>query len=135
MKCLYCDIKLTTANSRPQQKSNSTWRRRNCNACGAVFTSVESIDLSKTLVFERSAKHVEPFCRDKLFISIYEACKHRKDALAAAEGLTDTVISKLLPTISAAVVTRGDVHAITQRALKSFDHAAAVQYTAYHPIS
>jgi transcriptional regulator NrdR family protein len=134
MECLHCGHKLTVSNSRSQKKSNSIWRRRNCPNCKAVFTSVEVIDLSKAVLFEKTKRHVEPFSRDKLLISIFEACKHRKDALEAATGLTDTIIAKLLPTLREPRVTRGDVCTIAHKVLANFDKAAASAYIAYHPM-
>ena len=135
MVCLHCGHKLQVANSRLQNKSNSVWRRRLCPACKANFTSVETIDLEKAVIFERSKKHIEPFKRDKLLISIYEACKHRNDAIDTAKSLTDTIIHKLLPTLREPRVTRGDVCTTAQQVLQRFDKAAASAYIAYHPMN
>jgi transcriptional regulator NrdR family protein len=135
MECLHCGHKLQVSNSRSQHKSNSVWRRRFCSNCKATFTSVEDIDLGKAVVFERSKTDVEPFSRDKLLISIYEACKHRKDAVAAAAALTATIIHKLLPTLNEPRVTRGDICTLAHQVLRRYDKAAASAYIAYHPIT
>src|SRR6185369_12958000 len=92
MVCIYCGGKTAVVNSRSQKKANQTWRRRQCLDCQAVFTSVEAVDLPTSLLFKKDAKHSEPFQRDKLFISVYEACGHRKDALRAATALTGTAL-------------------------------------------
>lgn len=132
MTCVYCGSKTSVTNSRLQKRPNHVWRRRHCKYCGATFTSVESPSYTHSITFHGNTGHTEPFSRDKLYLSIYEACKHRKDAVEASASLTDTVIDKLLPTLHEATVKRGDVVLITQQVLKRFDHLAAGNYTAYH---
>lgn len=134
MVCIYCQEKLDVVNTRPKPRSNSVWRRRQCPACKTIFTTEESIQLASALRFKRSATHFEPFSRDKLFVSIHESCKHRNDAQSASSALTDTVIQQILPTISNATVTRGDIVSTTKKALARFDKAAASHYSAFHPI-
>ena len=134
MVCLYCGSKLTVSNSRPQKRSNSVWRRRACPSCKAVFTSVESIDPTTNLMFQATTKHIEPFSRDKLYISVYEACRHRKTATTDARALSDTVITQLLGAKYSATIRRHHVVTVTIGVLERFDRAAAIQYAAYHPL-
>lgn len=82
-----------------------------------------------------SAGHLEPFSRDKLLISIHSSLQHRKEAENAATGLTDTVISKLLPHIDQATLDTRFIIGATIDVLKRFDKSAAVSYKAFHPIS
>jgi transcriptional regulator NrdR family protein len=117
-----------------QKKSNQVWRRRQCTGCTGVFTTHESIDLPSSLLYKRDEKHTEPFQRDKLFISVYEACKHRKDATQAATALTDTVLTKLRALIDNATIERSAVIGVTSVVLKHFDKAALAHYNAYHPL-
>ncbi len=77
---------------------------------------------------------MEPFQRDKLFISIYEACKHRNDVLLASTALTATILNKLLSSIQNAGLERQQVIRYTTEVLDRFDKAAGVQYAAYHPL-
>jgi transcriptional regulator NrdR family protein len=95
---------------------------------------LERVDLPSSLLFQRDAAHTEPFQRDKLFISIYEACKHRKHAVSAATALTDTVLGKARSKIDGATVTRSDIISVTSDILKHFDKAAYIAYIAYHPL-
>jgi len=134
MVCIYCGGKTGVINSRAQKKANQTWRRRQCKDCQAVFTSVEAVDLPSSLLFVRSSKHSERFQRDKLFVSVYESCKHRKDAQSASTALTATVLGKLFAKIETASLKRQQVVSVTTDVLKRFDKAAAVQYQAYHPL-
>lgn len=131
MVCIYCSGKLGVGNSREQKKLNQVWRRRNCGSCGAVLTSLEAIDLAKAITVQHD-KHSKPFSRDKLFVSIHESCKHRKDALADATALTDTIIARLLPQIQDATLTKEKIRHSSAEILERFDKPAAVHYRAYH---
>lgn len=134
MVCLYCGSKLAVSNSRPQKRTNSVWRRRACPACKAVFTSVEAIDPTATLMFQGGQKHLQPFSRDILFISVVDACRHRETAATDARALTDTVVQQLLGAKYSASVRRHHVITVTTGVLERFDRAAAIQYHAYHPL-
>ncbi len=82
---------------------------------------------------QTSQTDVEPFSRDKLLISIHEACKHRKDALEAATGLTRTVLNKLLPAAHNGTLKPQIIAAVAHGVLARFDATAATVYIAYHP--
>lgn len=135
MKCIYCGGKTKIINSRAQIKTNQTWRRHKCQDCLGVFTSVEAVVFNTSLLFKRNGKHVEPFERDKLFSSIYEACKHRNNAVEAATSLTATCLGKLLiHHVDQAAINREKVVKVVLETLKRFDKAAMVQYQAFHPL-
>lgn len=133
MVCIYCGSKTETINSRLQKRRNSVWRRRRCRACGAVFTSIEQVAYGSSLAFEDRASHITAFQREALFLSLYEACRHRPHAIAEAGDLTDTVIRKLLNGyVHNGVIRRADLLTVVSETLGAFDSAAQVHYTAYH---
>jgi transcriptional repressor NrdR len=131
MVCIYCGGETKVTNSRSQKRANATWRRRECLDCGAVVTTLEKIDL-ETAVSVLAERHSEPFSRDKLLISIFESCKHRKDAHKVAPGLTDTVLKQLEPLISGGALDVEQIITTTSTILERFDEVAAVYYRAYH---
>lgn len=133
MVCLYCNSATRVMNSRPQKRTNSIWRRRQCLECKAVFTTEEAPTFSGSILVNSPATS-RPFSRDQLFVSIYESCKHRKDAQTAASALTDTVIGKLLPMVSQAAIERAQIVTTAATVLGRFDKAAGVHYAAYHPL-
>ncbi|HEY8999421.1 MAG TPA: hypothetical protein VIM53_03845 [Candidatus Saccharimonadales bacterium] len=137
MVCVYCGSATKVINSRKQRRGNGIWRRRECLACGAVFTSRELADLSESLRVAQnsSKKKLAPFTRDRLFIDIYESCRHRPTALGDAASLTQTVIDKLLAATSNGVIERNEIVKASATILKRFDSAAATFYAAYHPIA
>src|SRR5438067_830874 len=95
MVCIYCSDETHVINSRPQKRLNQTWRRRKCLNCGAIFSTQEGADYSASWTVGVAADGVNPFNRDKLFLSLYNSLKHRPSALNDASALTDTVIQKL----------------------------------------
>ena len=132
MVCIYCGHATSVSNSRQQKRSNATWRRRTCKHCLAVFTTIETIDLSTAILVTDSKLHT-PFSRDKLFVSIYDSCKHRKDAQTSASMLTDTIIKQVYPLVKDASIPLSTLRTITANTLQRFDTASGVHYAAYHP--
>jgi transcriptional repressor NrdR len=132
MVCIYCSGKTKVINSRPQKRLAQTWRRRECLDCGAVFTTLEAVDYAGSLRVRAADGHLEPFTRDKLFVSLYKALGHRKTATADASALADTIIAKLRPNVHSGLLERNDIVTIATGVLKNFDEAATVQYAAYH---
>jgi transcriptional repressor NrdR len=133
MLCIYCGTDTKVTNSRAQKRLNQIWRRRNCLNCAAAITTIESVDLSKSIALEHTKGHIEPFLRDILHLSIYDSLKHRKMAAAEAGDLTATIIAELIPRAQAGLLTRAQLIQTAAAVLRRFDTVAAVHYTAYHP--
>jgi len=103
--------------------------------CNAIFTSREHIDLTESLRVQQAqdGKQLTPFRRDRLFLDIYESCKHRPTALGDAIALTQTIIDKLCLEAKGGLLTRLQIVTEALAVLKRFDLAAATAYGAYHP--
>lgn len=67
-------------------------------------------------------------------MSIFDSCKHQKDAQTSATLLTDTIIKHLYPLIEDASVSSRTIRDITLKTLGRFDTVAGVYYGAYHPV-
>lgn len=132
MFCLFCNSATEVTNSRHRQKSNTVWRRRKCNVCQSIFTSYESFDIGAVIKVQNSNGTSRPFSRDKLFISVYEACRHRKTALGDATGLTDTIIALVANHKTDGIIKQSDLVSGTLKVLKRFDTVASTYYKAYH---
>jgi len=130
MVCPYCKKDSHVVNSRHQKRPNSVWRRRKCVSCGAVWTSLERIELS-TVWRVRTGNHLLDFRPETLLISLYEALKHRKTADIDAKYVCDTVIAKLArhntPELPAELIkkTAYDI-------LRRYDKVAASLYLVTH---
>jgi transcriptional repressor NrdR len=131
MVCIYCGGPTDITNSRPQKRVNKVWRRRRCHVCQAVFTTIEAAGLTDSLLV-RNKGNLKPFSRDKLFLSIYNSCRHRKTAIDDATALTDTVLSRLPNILNEAAIERLLLAKTIQEVLARFDRAAAVHYGAFH---
>lgn len=141
MVCLYCQSETSVVNSRLQRRANQVWRRRKCQVCKSVFSTLESADLSLSLSFRTSQNShnnktsLQPFQRDILFASILDSCKHRKTPVSDATALTGTILGRLRPHMTGAIVDRDQVVKTCLQILKRFDKAAAVHYQAFHPLN
>lgn len=133
MVCPYCHSPTLVTNSRPQKRTNSVWRRRQCRRCKVTITSVESADFTSTLLY-RGKTAERPFSEDTLFVSLYECCKHRADAVSSARYLTRNTLAKLQKQLKTPLVERSHLINCATATLRNYDQAAAVQYSAYHPL-
>ena len=132
MVCINCGSDTRVINSRPQKRNNQIWRRRECQRCHTVFTTEERVHYPLSWRVKGQAGDLEPFSRDKLFVSLYDCLKHRKTALMDADGLTDTVIRKLTGQDKSHAMDRQQIIQVAQVTLARFDNAAAVYYAAHH---
>lgn len=132
MVCMYCQQKTTVSNSRPQLRTNNVWRRRRCTACQRTVTTIEHVDYEKSFVVQYPTVPDASFLRDKLFVSIYNSCRHRPSALPDSMGLCDTVTSRLLRSADQGVIKHIMIAETVLATLLRFDKAAAVHYQAFH---
>lgn len=131
MVCTYCGGATQVVNSRLNKRTNRVWRRRRCKSCEATFSTEEAVRLELAWHVKDGSRS-EPFSRDKLFLSLYRSCGHRKTVLGDAEGLTDTVIRKLSGRVEGGMISKDDITGAAQVALNRFDQAASVHYAAHH---
>lgn len=134
MVCIYCGNNTKVTNSRPRRRNPSVWRRRECLACVAQFSTNEQPDYASALAVADQALGVYPFVRDRLFLSLYRALGHRPDALVSATELTGTVIGKLFrsSTQDQGMLTAELIARTSFETLKRYDPLAAGSYKAYH---
>jgi transcriptional regulator NrdR family protein len=132
MVCIYCHGKTSVVNSRPQKKTNSIWRRRSCELCGAVSTSIEQYELLTALMVKKRSGALEGFQRDKLIISVAKAIDHKKNSSQAASYLTNTILQKLLKKpLSNKIITTLDISHMASSVLKYYDAGSAIRYASY----
>jgi len=132
MVCAQCGSDTQVINSRHQRRSNQVWRRRQCLSCHLVFTTEEQVDYSGLWRVASSKASLRPFSRDKLLLSLYKSCEHRKTALADASALADTVIKKLSDQVTDGVVQKQSIVQVSLVALRRFDSVASTHYLAFH---
>jgi transcriptional repressor NrdR len=132
MVCIYCGRETRVVNSRMQKRNNQVWRRRQCEACKAVFTTHEAIDLSQTfLVDSGSSQH--PFLPDRLYTDLLEALQDRKDRYVAAREVTSTIVQKVQKNTNGPLFSTKLISKTAAEILKRFDKRAYLRYAAEHP--
>jgi transcriptional regulator NrdR family protein len=132
MVCIHCSGKTQVVNSRSQLRVNSIWRRRKCLSCGIIFSTREEADRSSIWSVKDRTGQLEPFERDKLFLSLHKSCQHRISAVTDASGLTQSIIMKLNNYAENGIINAQAIIQVSQVALSRFDKASSVHYQAFH---
>lgn len=89
MICPFCKFpESKVIDSRP--KDDRIKRRRECNRCGARFTTFEIIEKPMLMVEKRSGSY-EEFNRNKLITGIFNAIKKRSVTMEQVEKIADHV--------------------------------------------
>lgn len=77
-------------------------------------------------------RHLEPFNKNKLLLSIYACCKHRNNALADTEGLVATIVTQCIAKAESGALTPQTITTEALLVLQRFDPVAATMYGAFH---
>lgn len=95
MRCPFCsNIDTQVKDSRPTEDSSAIRRRRQCQECGARFTTFERVQLRELVVVKKNGKR-EPFERDKLERSISIALRKRPVEQERVERLINGLVRQL----------------------------------------
>jgi transcriptional repressor NrdR len=131
LRCPFCAHEDSQVkDSRPTDDGAAIRRRRQCEACGARFTTFERIQLRDIWVVKSEGRR-EPFERDKLARSVGIAC--RKRPIEAAK------LEKLISGIQRRLETSGDSEVAAQRigemvmdGLKGLDSVAYIRFASVY---
>jgi transcriptional repressor NrdR len=116
--------------SRPTEDGTAIRRRRQCEDCGARFTTFERIILRDVLVLKSNGER-EGFDRDKLLRSVAIACRKRPIDPARIERLVSG-IQRQLETSGDAEVPSDDIGARVMAALKGLDSVAYIRFASVY---
>lgn len=131
MRCPFCAHEDSQVkDSRPTEDGAAIRRRRQCEACGARFTTFERIQL-RELVVLKSDERREPFERDKLIRSVSVACRKR--------GITPAQVEQLVSGIQRQLETQGDaeipasrIGELVMEGLKGLDSVAYIRFASVY---
>jgi transcriptional repressor NrdR len=130
MRCPFCAHEDSQVkDSRPSEDGAAIRRRRQCEACGARFTTFERVHLRDLAVLKKNGER-EPFDRDKLARSIAIACRKR--------DISPDRIDRLISSIQRQLETRGDEVTTSQigeavmDGLKALDHVAYIRFASVY---
>ena len=130
MRCPFCAHEDSQVkDSRPSEDGAAIRRRRQCEACGARFTTFERVQLRDLTILKKDGEK-EPFDRAKLERSIATACRKR--------DVTPERIERLVSSIQRQLETQGDEVTTTQigeavmDGLKALDHVAYIRFASVY---
>ena len=116
--------------SRPTEDGSAIRRRRQCEDCGARFTTFERAQL-RELVVTKSGGRREPFERGKLERSLALACRKRPVSSERIERLV-TSIQRQLETSGDTEVGSAQIGELVMEGLKALDPVAYIRFASVY---
>jgi transcriptional repressor NrdR len=130
MRCPFCAHEDSQVkDSRPSEDGAAIRRRRQCEACGARFTTFERVQLRELTVVKKTGER-EPFDRDKLARAIGHATRKR--------DIAPDKIDRLVSGIQRRLETQGDdvksaqIGEAVMDGLKALDHVAYIRFASIY---
>jgi transcriptional repressor NrdR len=130
MRCPFCAHEDSQVkDSRPSEDGAAIRRRRQCEGCGARFTTFERVQLRDLTVIKKTGER-EPFDREKLARSIAIACRKR--------DIPPERLDRLISSIQRQLETRGDevkaseIGEAVMDGLKALDHVAYIRFASVY---
>ncbi len=137
MVCPFCgSIKTAVRNSRHTNRRGQVWRRRQCERCGRLFTTRESVEVGFLEVIKRNNQR-EQYSRAKLLRSLILATDHLNGSADSAYALADTIEVNLLSNLrrqtdnKELLIHSEDIAAEAADVLKRFDFRSYIKYISY----
>ncbi len=131
MRCPFCSHEDSQVkDSRPTDDGAAIRRRRQCEECGARFTTFERIQL-RELTIVKSENRREPFDRSKLERSIQIACRKRPVDPARIERLA-TAIQRQIETSGESEIAASAVGGMVMDGLKALDSVAYIRFASVY---
>ena len=131
MRCPFCAHDASQVkDSRPTEDGSAIRRRRQCEDCGARFTTFERIQL-RELTVVKSGSRREPFERAKLERSLATALRKRPVAPERIERLLSS-IQRQLETSGESEVPSSTIGAMVMDGLKALDTVAYIRFASVY---
>jgi len=131
MRCPFCSHENSQVkDSRPTEDGSSIRRRRQCEDCGARFTTFERIQL-RELTVVKSEERREPFDRTKLERSIEIACRKRPVTQDRIERLVSS-IQRQMETSGESEMASSRIGEMVMEGLKALDPVAYIRFASVY---
>jgi transcriptional repressor NrdR len=131
MRCPFCSHDDSQVkDSRPTEDGAAIRRRRQCEGCGARFTTFERIHL-RELTVVKSEERREPFDRSKLERSIEIACRKRPIDPARMDRLA-SAIQRQIETSGDSEIPASAIGAMVMDGLKALDSVAYIRFASVY---
>ena len=116
--------------SRPTEDGSAIRRRRQCEDCGARFTTFERIQL-RELTVVKSENRREPFDRVKLERSVAIACRKRPVTPERIERLVSS-IQRQMETSGESEMASARIGEMVMEGLKALDPVAYIRFASVY---
>ena len=130
MRCPFCAHEDSQVkDSRPSEDGAAIRRRRQCEGCGARFTTFERVHLKDLVVVKKDGKR-EPFDRAKLERAIGHSCRKR--------DIDPAKIDQLISGVQRQLESRGDevstaaIGEAVMAGLRALDHVAYIRFASIY---
>jgi transcriptional repressor NrdR len=131
MRCPFCGHDDSQVkDSRPTEDNSAIRRRRQCEGCGARFTTFERIQLRELTVLKSEGRR-EPFEREKLDRSVAIACRKRPIEAAKIEKLVSG-IQRQLETLGETEIESAKIGQYVMEGLKGLDTVAYIRFASVY---
>lgn len=131
MRCPFCSHEDSQVkDSRPSEDGAAIRRRRQCEGCGARFTTFERVQLRDITIVKKNGER-EPFDRTKVERSIMIACRKRGVAPERIDRLVNG-IQRQIETSGEAEVSAAQVGALVMDGLKALDPVAYIRFASVY---
>ena len=131
MRCPFCSHEDSQVkDSRPTEDGASIRRRRQCEDCGARFTTFERVQL-RELTVVKSENRREPFDRSKLERSVAIALRKRPVSPDRIEKLLSS-IQRQLETSGDSEVSSSQIGETVMNGLKALDPVAYIRFASVY---
>lgn len=131
MRCPFCGHENSQVkDSRPTEDNAAIRRRRQCEGCGARFTTFERIQLRELTVVKSEGRR-EPFDREKLERSVIIACRKRPVDPVRIDRLV-TGIQRQLETLGDSDIPSARIGELVMEALKGLDSVAYIRFASVY---
>jgi transcriptional repressor NrdR len=132
MKCPFCGIlnRDRVLETRTLNDGACIKRRRECEACGRRFTTLEEIEEMQLFVIKNNGRR-EPFNRTKIVQGMQLACKGRNISVETLEQTAQDIERMLYNRLEKEVSSR-DIGELVMEQLKMLDHVAYVRFASVY---
>lgn len=131
MRCPFCaHDDSQVKDSRPTEDNTSIRRRRQCDSCGARFTTFERVQLREVVVV-KSGDRREAFDRSKLEQSVTLACRKRGVAQERIDQLVSG-IQRQLEVTGESEVPSSRIGELVMEGLRQIDSVAYIRFASVY---
>jgi transcriptional repressor NrdR len=131
LRCPFCSHEASQVkDSRPTEDGSAIRRRRQCEDCGARFTTFERIQL-RELTVVKAGNRREPFEREKLERSVAIACRKRPVPPERIEKLVSS-IQRQLETSGESELLSNRIGEMVMEGLKALDTVAYIRFASVY---